>query len=210
MSGIVAYYKRTSHYTQQMSIQDSIVPSSNENYRIYEDKGVSGRVMFQDRPAGKKLLQDIKQGNIIKEIKVHSFSRLGRDVTDILNSVKFCHDHGVKITSKTEGLTTLDENGKQTPMTGLLINLLSSLAEFQYHQIREKTLEGIERAKVLGKYKGRKPNSTEPIEKFKNKPKVKKITEMLELGVGIRKISRLLECSTAYVYKVKRICLSGD
>lgn len=166
--------------------------------------------MFQDRPAGKKLLQDIKQGNIINEIKVHSFSRLGRDVTDILNSVKFCHDHGVKITSKTEGLTTLDENGKQTPMTGLLINLLSSLAEFQYHQIREKTLEGIERAKVLGKYKGRKPNSTEPIDKFVNKPKVKKIKEMLELGVGIRKVSRLLECSTSYVYKVKRICLENE
>jgi hypothetical protein len=39
----------------------------------------------------------------------------------------------VPITSLNEGITTLDNNGNQTPMTGLLINILSSLSEFFYH-----------------------------------------------------------------------------
>ena len=88
-------------------------------------------------------------------------------------------------------------------MTNLLLNLLSSLSEFQYHQTREKVLDGIKRGRLEGKYKGRKIGSVESDEKFLSKPKVKKIKEMLELNVGIRQISRIVECSPNYVYKVK-------
>jgi DNA invertase Pin-like site-specific DNA recombinase len=95
-------------------------------------------------------------------------------------------------------------------MSNLLINLLSSLSEFQYHQTREKTLDGIERGKLEGKYKGRKVGSVETDEKFLSKPKVKKIKEMLELNVGVRKISRIVECSPNYVYKVKERVLEGN
>jgi len=89
-------------------------------------------------------------------------------------------------------------------MTGLLVNLLSSLSEFQYHQTREKTLAGIEQSKLLGKYKGRKVGSVESLDKFKSKPQNLKIKEMLESGVGIRKICRILDCSPNTVYSYKK------
>ena len=95
-------------------------------------------------------------------------------------------------------------------MTNLLLNLLSSLSEFQYHQTREKVLDGIKRGRLEGKYKGRKIGSVESDEKFLSKPKVKKIKEMLELNVGVRKISRIVECSPNYVYKVKERVLEGN
>ena len=88
-------------------------------------------------------------------------------------------------------------------MTNLLLNLLSSLSEFQYHQTREKTMDGILRGKLDGKYKGRKTGSVESIDKFRNKHKVKKIKGLLDSGIGVRKISRIVECSPNYIYKVK-------
>jgi DNA invertase Pin-like site-specific DNA recombinase len=64
-------------------------------------------------------------------------------------------------------------------------------------------MSGVERAKVLGKYKGRQLGSTETLDKFITKPKVKKVKEMLEMNIGVRKISRIVECSPNFVYKVR-------
>ena len=195
----VSYYIRTSHYLQSVGNQvDKIEP----HWKIYKDEGVSGRVAFADRPSGKKLLEDIKNGKI-SEVIVLRIDRLGRNTSDILETINQIHQYNIPITSKNEGITTLDENGNQTPMTGLMVNLLSSLSEFFYHQHREKTMNGVQRAKLEGKYKGRQVGTVESDDKFFSKPKVKKIVELLKDDVGIRKISRIVECSPNYVYKVK-------
>ena len=193
------YYIRTSHFLQSVGNQvDKIEP----HWKVYKDEGISGRISFQDRPSGKKLIEDIRNGKV-SEVVVLRIDRLGRNTTDILNTINLIHQYKVPITSKNEGITTLDENGNQTPMTGLMINLLSSLSEFFYLQTREKTMEGILRGKLEGKYKGRHAGAVESIDKFMSKPKVKKIQELLELNVGIRKISRIVDCSTNYIYKVQ-------
>lgn len=195
----IGYYLRTSHYLMNIGTQ---VDKIEDGWKVYKDEGVSGRINFQDRPSGKRLLQDISSGKI-SQVVVLRIDRLGRNTTDILTTIKLIHQFQVPIRSINEGIITLDEHGKETPMTNLLLNLLSSLSEFQYHQTREKTLEGILRGKLEGKYKGRQVGSVESVDKFINKPKVKKIRELLDSGVGIRKISRIVECSPNYIYKVK-------
>jgi DNA invertase Pin-like site-specific DNA recombinase len=190
---------RTSHYLQNIATQ---VDKVEDGWKVYKDEGVSGRVSFIDRPSGKKLMEDIRKGKI-SSLNVLRLDRLGRNTTDILNTIQEIHRYNVPITSKNEGITTLDENGNQTPMTGLLINILSGLSEFQYHQTREKTLAGVQRGKLDGKYKGRKVGSIETVDKFNSKPKVKKIKEMLKDNIGIRKICRIIECSPNTVYRVK-------
>ena len=199
----VGYYMRTSHYLQNIGTQ---VDKIEEGWKVFKDEGISGRVSFVDRPFGKKLLQEVERGKI-SQVVVLRIDRLGRNTTDILNTIKLIHRYNVPIRSINEGITTLDDNGKETPMTNLLLNILSSLSEFQYHQTREKTLMGIERGKLNGKYRGRKQGSVESMDKFKNKPKVLKIKELLKDNVGVRKISRVVGCSPNYIYKVKQICL---
>lgn len=196
--GFTAYYMRTSHYLQNITTQ---VDKLEFGWKVYKDEGISGRVSFQHRPAGRKLLEDVERG-VISEVIVLRIDRLGRNTTDILNTIKLIHQFKVPITSKNEGITTLVD-GKENPMSNLLINILSSLSEFQYHQTREKTLEGIKIGQLLGKYKGRVTGSVEPVEKFLSKPKVKKVKMMLEQGMGIRNISSIVDCSTNFVYKVK-------
>jgi len=193
---------RTSHYLQNIATQ---VDKIENGWKVYEDKGISGRLAFEDRPAGKKLLADVRDGKIY-EVRCLRIDRLGRSVENILKTISTIHEYNVPIVSINEGITTLDADGKQTPVTGLLVNVLSSLSEFFYHQNREKILNGIERAKLDGdKYCGRKPGSIEDINKFKSKTKTKKIKELLEQGVGIRPICRTLDCSTNLVYKVKSV-----
>ena len=51
-----AYYMRTSHYLQNITTQVDKIP---EGARVFKDEGVSGRISFIDRPAGKKLLEAI-------------------------------------------------------------------------------------------------------------------------------------------------------
>jgi DNA invertase Pin-like site-specific DNA recombinase len=200
MSSQIGYYLRTSHYLQNIGTQ---IDKIEDGWKVYKDEGISGRVSFQDRPSGKTLLSDIQRGKI-GQVVVLRIDRLGRNTTDILNTIKLIHQYKVPIRSINEGLITLDEDGKETPMTNLLVNLLSSLSEFQYHQTREKTLDGILRGKLEEKYKGRKTGSVETMDKFLSKPKIKKIKVMLETGLSIRKISSIVECSPNTIIKLKK------
>ena len=197
----IGYYLRTSHYLQNVATQ---IDKIEDGWKVYKDEGISGRIPFKERKSASKLLEDISNGKI-SEVRTLRIDRLGRSVTDIIDTINLIHSYGVPITSISEGITTLDDKGNQTPTTGLLINVLSSLSEFFYHQNREKTLNGIELAKRQGKYTGRKPNSTEDLDTYLNKPKVKKMTEMIKQGNSVRSIIRVVEVSPNSVYKLKKI-----
>jgi DNA invertase Pin-like site-specific DNA recombinase len=198
----VAYYIRSSHFTQStMTQQEKIEPG----WKVYKDEGVSGRVDFENRPAGKRLLEDCKNG-LISRIVILRIDRCGRNTQNIISTLSKFSEMKIPVTSLNEGITTLDENGNITPTTSLLINVLSSLSQFFYEQTREKILSGISIAKQdPRKYTGRKPNSTEDLDTYLNKPKVKKMTEMIKQGNSVRSIIRVVEVSPNSVYKLKKI-----
>jgi hypothetical protein len=195
-----AYYMRTSHFLQNILTQVEQIP---EGAVVFEDAGVSGRIEFAKRKAGGKLLEEVKAGRV-RSISCLSSDRLGRSTSDILATINIAHEYKIPIKLIREGITTLDEKGHITPMTMLMTNLLSTLAEFAYLTQREKILSGVAAAKALGtKYTGRKPGSVEDLSKFLSKPKVAKIQTLLKEGIGVRKICRVTESSPNYVYKVK-------
>jgi DNA invertase Pin-like site-specific DNA recombinase len=194
-----AYYMRTSHFLQNIITQVEQIP---EGAVVFEDAGVSGRVNFDQRKSASRLLDEIRAGRILS-LSVLSSDRLGRSTSDILNTINLAHEHKVPIKLIREGITTLDEKGNVTPMTMLMTNLLSTLAEFAYLTQREKIMSGVAAAKALGKYTGRKPGSIEDLSKFLSKPKVSKIQTLLKEGIGVRKICRVTESSPNFVYKVK-------
>lgn len=197
----IGYYMRTSHYLQNVATQNDKI---EEGWKVYKDEGISGRTFFKERKSASKLLEDISNGKI-GEVRVLRIDRLGRSVTDIIDTINLIHSYGVPITSISEGITTLDDKGNQTPTTGLLINVLSSLSEFFYHQNREKTLLGIEIAKREGKYKGRVKGSTQDEITYLNKPKIKKMTELIKQGNSVRSIMRVMNCSPNSIYKLKKV-----
>jgi DNA invertase Pin-like site-specific DNA recombinase len=194
-----AYYMRTSHFLQNIVTQVEQIP---EGAVVFEDAGVSGRCEFSKRKAGGRLLDEIRAGRV-RSLFALSADRLGRSTSDILATINIAHEHKVPIKLIREGITTLDEKGNVTPMTMLMTNLLSTLAEFAYLTQREKILSGVAAAKALGKYTGRKPGAIADINKWKAKPKVVKVHTLLKEGLGVRKICRVTESSPNFVYKVK-------
>jgi hypothetical protein len=49
-----AYYMRTSHFLQNIITQEEQIP---EGAVVFKDEGVSGRIEFEKRKAGGKLLE---------------------------------------------------------------------------------------------------------------------------------------------------------
>jgi len=198
----IGYYMRTSTYLQKTERQDEKV---EEGWRLYKDKGVSGRVPFEDRPMGKRLLQDVERG-LVDEVRVIHLDRLGRNTEDVLRTIRRIHEYGVGIHIIKQGITTMVD-GKENITTKLLITILTSISEMEYHLIRERMMEGIRIGQMKGHYKGRKPGSTESFEKWSQKPNVVKVRTLLENGVPVRKIRETLGVSFNFCYKVKNLLL---
>ncbi len=113
--------------------------------RFYIDK-CSGKSL--DRPKLKELLQFVREGD---EVFIHSFSRLGRNVKELLQLIENFDRDGIKLISLKENFDLSTSQGR------LLISLIASINQFEREIINERTREGIEIAKREGKYRGRKP-----------------------------------------------------
>ncbi|SMO92568.1 recombinase family protein [Fodinibius sediminis] len=190
-----ATYVRVSTFEQNISRQ-----LEGKEGEIYWDK-VSGMTAFKEREDGARLLKDAEEG-LIDTLQIHSIDRLGRDAIDVLQTIKRFTELGVNVKSKKEGLNTLLENGEQNPVAKLLVSVLSTLAEIDYNNRREAQREGIQKAKLEGKYKGRAPGTglsdTDMVEKHAD------IVEELNKGESIRRTAKLTEKSKSTVQRVKK------
>jgi len=195
-----AVYIRVSTTEQNTSRQENNV----EGAKVYIDK-ISGSTLFNERKEGKKLMQEIKNGDI-KELYIHSIDRLGRNTIDILSTIKLITSYGCNVISEKEGLKMLID-GKENPIAKMMIGILSTLSEFELQRIKERQAEGIAAAKNKGTYttNARPIGSTETTEQFLNKKKVQSILKHLKQGNSLRKTALLSEASLSLVQKVQKM-----
>ena len=96
----------------------------------YDDGGFSGGSM--DRPALKRLMQDI-EGGLIDIVVVYKIDRLTRSLADFSKMVEVFERRGVSFVSVTQQFNTTTSMGR------LMLNVLLSFAQFE----REVTGERI-------------------------------------------------------------------
>ena len=84
--------------------------------------------------------------------------RLGRNMLDLLQTIKALTDRGVAVQFMKEHLTF---SGEDSPTSKLQLGIMAAVAEFERSLIRERQREGIAIAKKKGVYKGRKVLSVE-------------------------------------------------
>ena len=99
----------------------------------------------------------------------------------------------------------MDEEGKENPISKMIISILGIVAEMERKQIRERQREGIELAKIRGVYKGRANGSKEDVRSFLNKPKIVKTIEYLKKGYKATEISRIVGVHVNTITKVKKV-----
>jgi DNA invertase Pin-like site-specific DNA recombinase len=111
----------------------------------YDDGGYSGGTL--DRPALKRLLEDIQAGNI-DTVVVYKVDRLTRSLADFAKIVEIFDLHGVSFVSVTQQFNTTTSMGRLT------LNMLLSFAQFEREVTGERIRDKIAASKRKGLWMG--------------------------------------------------------
>jgi len=114
---------------------------------VYVDDGISGTVPLEDRPEGRRLLQDAQDG-AFNVVLVYRLDRLGRSLKTLISAHEQLEAAGVAIRSGTEPFDTASPIGK------FLFSLLGSMAELERATISERMTRGRDRVARQGQYTG--------------------------------------------------------
>jgi site-specific DNA recombinase len=142
----------TSLDNQRESAESYIQSQKSEGWALlpdrYNDGGYTGA--NTERPALKRLLDDIKKGNI-HCVVVYKVDRLSRSLLDFSQLLEFFEQNNVAFVSVTQAFNT------NTSMGRLTLNILLSFAQFEREIISERTRDKMGAARKKGKWVGGKP-----------------------------------------------------
>jgi DNA invertase Pin-like site-specific DNA recombinase len=178
-----AKYIRVSSMEQSMDRQRENV----SDICLYEDT-ISGLIPFSERPAGSKLIKDIKEGKIDYVI-IHSIDRLGRNVVEMQKQLNWFIEKKVQIFAENIRMELLNEDGSMNSIAKMIIDLLGSVAGLEIEAIKERQQQGINIAKAKGVYKGRKIGALMSDSKYFKRHK--DVISLLKDGLSINKVSKL-------------------
>ncbi|MFD2550744.1 recombinase family protein [Bizionia sediminis] len=173
---------------------------------VIEDK-CSGAISFFEREGGKEIKKLIDEG-LIQTLSVWQIDRLGRDLRDIMNTIHYFNEMGITIHFVSQGLSTLDNEGKENPISKMIISILGIVGEMERNQIKERQMEGIRIAKLKGSYTGRKKGSREDVLSFLSKDKNKKAVEYLKKGFKGVEVAKLTDLNINTITKIKKMMVS--
>lgn len=174
---------------------------------VIEDK-CSGSIPFFEREGGKEVKKLVDEG-VITKLYVYSIDRAGRDLRNIINTIHYFTSKGICINFISQGLSTLNPEGKENAISKLMISILGTVAEMERNQIRERQLDGIRIAKMKKVYKGRKEGSKEDTLAFLSKEKNKKALELLKKGYKAVEISAIAKVHINTITKIKKLGLAA-
>ena len=190
-------------YIRVSTIEQNTDRQDDFNGKTYTDE-CSGSIAFKDRKEASKLLANDE----VNEVLVHSIDRLGRNTIDIMQTIQDFTNRGINVISEKEGLQTIID-GKENPISKMMIGILGTLAEFELNRAKERQAEGIAKAKAKGSYLGRSEGSVESVEVFTNKASTKAILKFLKMNESISRTAKLSQTSEGSVKKVKRLIKEG-
>lgn len=156
---------------------------------VYEDDGVSG--MSIDKRNGFKSMVEFMKENKIDGIVVWSLSRLGRKMKDVVEFMDFLKSNNIGFFSIKENLSNDDKIGS------LIMNILSSINEFEVEVIRERIKDVKRNKKENGEVYGRMMYGFDNvngkmIENKEEKRIIRRVKNFRSRGWSWRKISNRL------------------
>ena len=172
-------YARVSSTGQSLDIQEEALKAAGCD-KVFSEKR-SGTTQG-NREALEEAIEYARDGDVLV---VTRLDRLARSVIDLRNIITRLEAKGAGFSCIQQGaIDTTRSDGK------LLLNILGSFAEFETDIRRERQMEGIAKAKDMGKYKGR-PASIDTAQ-----------DKALRLeGMGATEISKALGIGRASVYR---------
>ncbi len=117
--------------------------------RIFEEKASGGR---WDRPQLKRLLDQLRKGDVMV---VWKLDRLSRSLRDVLTLMDKLGEAGAGFLSLTEAIDTTTAAGR------MMMQMVGAFAEFERAMLRERTQAGLQAARREGRIGGRRPKLSE-------------------------------------------------
>ena len=118
------------------------------DYEVIEEQMTTRKT----RPKKNELLQRLRHKEF-DAVLVYKLDRWARSMYELTNEVKELFEKNVKFISFSDNFDLTNANGQ------LQFHILCAFAEFERALIRERTLEGLHRAKAQGKTLGRPKGS---------------------------------------------------
>lgn len=174
--------------TTEQSTENQIIAIRLKGYEVSDSRAVSetvsGSVEAMKREKFQLLINhQMENGDMLVVLKL---DRLGRDNIDVQNTINLLTDKGVKVVCLDLPVADLSSaEGK------LMLQMFSAFAEFERNRIRERTREGLERAKAQGKKLGRpRANATTISVQAKKAEGLSQRKTAEVLGIGIATVKR--------------------
>ena len=158
-----------------MDSQISALQAANAD-RIWSEK-ISGTK--KDRPELRRLLGQLRDGDVVVVAK---YDRLSRSLQDLLSIVEAIQKKGAGFRSLAEDIDTT------TPAGRLIFHVFASIAQFERERIAERTKEGLATARKRGRIGGRPPALSD-----ERRAEVQRMRD--QEGRSIAELSRLFEVS---------------
>lgn len=177
----------------------------NYNYIISKTIAtqVTGTKTAKDRPDLQELFIAANKKEFDK-VLVSEISRIGRNAKDIRNTIDYLHNRNIPIVFKNlGGLQSIDDSGKESFVTNIIISIYSELAQEEKRILSERIKSGLQNAYAKGKIKGR-PTGT-------NKTKTdllktySKLADDLQKSFSLNQCIKLHNVSKNTVIKIKRV-----
>ena len=174
---------------QIQAIKRFIGTEKAEKVRFFVDIGVSGIIEPEKRDGFGEMLNFIQAVRTLHPsaqilLFVYEVSRLGRNFLETLNLIhKFEHELGVRIlsVSEKEQFMNIQDRG----IRNLILSILAWVADREREVLRERTKEGMRRAKAEGKHISR------PRIELTQK-QIRKIKQYQKLGLNLSAIAKLI------------------
>lgn len=174
---------------------------------------ISGATKNKDRAVLNECLEYVKT-NKIDIILFSELSRLGRNVLEVLELVKFMADNKINAYFQKENLTLLNDKGEISPITTIYISCLGMVAEYERENIKFRLSSGRKFAIENNLCTIGRPKGTKMTLEDRNK-KYKKAIELLRKGLKIKDIQTFYktqgeEISEATLWRLKKTFCKRD
>ena len=174
-------YARTSTLDQIAGLEAQIRELEAVNCKkIFREQVSSVAVRTQLESA----LEFSREGDVLVVTKL---DRLARSVADLMTLIQTLEKKEVGLRILNLGMDT------QTPTGKLLLTVLGGVAHFDREILLERQREGVAKAKIAGKYKGRKPLTDELRQE---------VVCLAAGGMAKTHIARQLKVGEASVYRI--------
>lgn len=142
--GMPLGYARVSKGDEQSNVLQARALRAAGCRRIFEEAASGGR---WDRPELQRMLDQLREGDIVV---VWKLDRLSRSLKDVLHIMERIGDAKAGFRSLTENIDTT------TPAGRMMMQMVASFAEFERAMIRERTSAGLAAARAEGRIGGRR------------------------------------------------------